>query len=316
MTSASTLFTSSKESRSTLTISSALQQAASAMQSAVLSLSHLGLLLPLAGACAVAVVSRHASGHWTPWAALTAFLCIYSSYLIDHLSEVDAFDGEHASARSKRLANRRTIALGGAAAYAAALGIAAWQSGLHAMLLLLSFPLAVVFYCMPLLPWRKAGQWSFIRLKHIPGFKAVYTAYFWGWLMSFTLVFHQTGTLGEHLAFGGYAFLSLFVGTVLCDFKDIERDRIEGVQTLPILLGAKRTLHLLQGVALAAGLWLALSIWCGWLPLWCLALGGTRLYAAWLLHACGSSRIDLAREGEAWADFEFVLWLPAALIVA
>lgn len=315
MTSSSIVFTSPRQNSAPASIVTQFRQAATAGSNAVFSLSRLALLLPLGGACAVAVVSRHATGQWTPWAALTAFLCIYSSYLIDHLSEVDAFDDEQASERSKLLANRRTIALGGAAAYAAALGLSAWQSGLSAVLMLLSFPLGVVFYCLPLAPWRKSGSWMLVRLKDIPGFKAVYTASFWGWLMSFTLAFHHTGSVGEHLAFAGFMFLSDFVNTVLCDFKDIERDRLEGVPTLPLLLGAERTFQLLHVVSLVAGLWLLLAVCLQILPLWCLVLVFTRLHAGWLLRAGSNGRVDLARTGEAWADFEFVLWLPLAALV-
>jgi len=279
----------------------------------VLALSRLGLLLPLAAASAVSLVSLHATGGLTPWAALLAFLCVYSSYLIDHLSEVDSFEEGVASARSKMLASRRLIGMGGAAAYLLALGITGWQSGLGAVLMLLSFPVAVVFYCMPLVPFRKAGGWQMVRMKDIPGFKAVYTAFFWGWLMSFALVFHHTGTLVEHVAFSGFMFLSFIVNTVLCDFKDLERDRLEGVPTLPLMLGAERTFKLLQGVSTAAGFWLMLGVALQWLPLWCLALLITRVYASTLLHAGRTGRLDLTNSGEAWADFEFVLWLPAAL---
>ncbi|MEZ5386288.1 MAG: hypothetical protein R3F13_12310 [Prosthecobacter sp.] len=91
MTTTSILFTTPKENSVTSLLATTFCRIAATAQNSVYILSQLGLLLPLAGACAVSVVSRHASGHWTPWAAVTAFLCIYSSYLIDHLSEVDAF---------------------------------------------------------------------------------------------------------------------------------------------------------------------------------------------------------------------------------
>lgn len=279
----------------------------------VLKIGRAGLLLPLAAASAVSVVSLHATGQITPWAALAAFLCVYSSYLIDHLSEVDAFDAEVASARSRMLAAKRGIALAGAAAYGLALVITGWQSGIGAVVMLLSFPVAVVIYCAPVVPWRSAGCWRAVRMKDIPGLKAAYTAFFWGWLMSFALVFHHTGTFREHLAFGGFMFLALFVNTVLCDFKDMERDRLDGVPTLPLMLGTERTFRLLQGVSVAAGAWLVLCVVLNWLPLWCLALLVTRIYAATMLSGARAGQFDLSHIGEAGADFEFALWLPCAL---
>ncbi len=283
------------------------------LKNGLLKIGRAGLLLPLAAASAVSVVSLHATGHVSLGLAMAAFLCVYSSYLIDHLSEVDAFDAELASARSRMLAAKRGIALAGATAYVLALVITGWQSGLGAVLMLLSFPIAVVIYCAPVLPCRSAGRWRMVRLKDIPGLKAAYTAFFWGWLMSFALVFHHTGTLATHLAFGGFMFLALFVNTVLCDFKDMERDRLDGVPTLPLMLGAERTFRLLQGVSLAAGLWLVLCVALNWLPMWCLAMLATRVYAATMLHGARTGQFDLGRIGEAGADFEFVLWLPCAL---
>lgn len=221
------------------------RHAGALLENAVFKLSRMGLLQPLAGASSVAAVSLYAVGHFTPWAALSAFFCIYSTYLIDHLSEVDVFDEKMASARSRRLASRR---LAGVAYYLLALGIAGWQSGVSAALMLLAFAVAVVFYCMPLLPRRSAGVWRMVRIKDITGLKSIYTAFFWAWLMSFVLVFHQAGTLGAHLSFGGFMFLCLFVNTVLCDFKDMERDRLDGVPMLPLMLGVRRTFQLLRHV--------------------------------------------------------------------
>lgn len=280
----------------------------------VLRTARLGLLLPLAAASAVATISLLATGSLSLWAAFAAALCVYSSYLIDHLAEVDTFEDGLASDRSKLLAaSRRRTAGFGAAAYLLALGIAGWQSGLSAFLMLLSFPLAVVIYCTPVIPRRTAGKWSMIRLKEIPGLKAVYTAAFWGWLMSFALVFHHTGSWGEHAGFAGFMFLALLVNTVFCDFKDLERDRAEGVPTLPLTLGAAPTFRLLMGVSLAAAIWLVLSIALNWLPTTAVALLSTRIYATFLLVGGKSGQLDLGHIGEAWADFEFVLWLPSVL---
>ncbi len=287
------------------------------LQGFVLKTARLGLLLPLVAASPVATVSLLVTGRLTLWAAFAAALCAYSSYLIDHLSEVDTCEDGLASDRSKLLAASRHRAAGfGAAAYLLALGIAGWQSGLSAMLMLLSFPLAVVIYCVPVIPRRTVGKWSAIRLKEIPGLKAVYTAAFWAWLISFALVFHHTGSWGEHAGFAGFMFLAIFVNTVFCDFKDLERDQVDGVPTLPLALGTGPTFRLLQGVSLATALWLVLSIALNWLPTPAAALHSTRVYATYLLQGGKSGQIDLGHIGEVWADFEFVLWLPSVLVAA
>ncbi len=77
------------------------------------------------------------------------------------------------------------------------------------------------------------------------------------------------GTLsGEIILVAAYVFLTMFLGIVIKDFKDIEGDRITGVKTFPIIYGTKKAYIITAfGFLLAPltflvpWLFLGLSIW-------------------------------------------------------
>jgi 4-hydroxybenzoate polyprenyltransferase len=78
-----------------------------------------------------------------------------------------------------------------------------------------------------------------MRLKDIPGLKAPYVA------ATCTVCF--AGLVGA-----GYSliFLLILINTVLFDIRDLVGDRAAGVQTIPVMLGASRTIWLLAGLDL------------------------------------------------------------------
>lgn len=280
----------------------------------VLKLGRLGLLLPLGGACAVAVASLEVAGAISLPLVAVVFLCIYSSYLIDHLAEVEEFDDSMASARSRLLAKRRWFAAAGAVSYASALVLAGLYGGWLSVAGLLLFPLSVVFYATPLLGMLSLGHSPWARVKDIPGVKSVYTSVFWGWLMWFACDFVGAGTLPERVCLTLFMTLSDYVNTVICDFKDLERDRTSGVRTLPIMIGAERTLRLLAVVNGMTLLMLAGFVVSGAVSPMLLGLGFSSLSLAWLIQCARRSPAHHGWIGEAGADAAFVLWLPGAVL--
>ncbi len=107
----------------------------------------------------------------------------------------------------------------------------------------------------------------------------------------------------------------LLFNMILCDLRDLPGDRASGVRSLPVLLGEKRTRHLLIALLIVIALlalaalrhspphhtraWLALSI-------------ATPLYLAALLLATRQPRPE--RFHEWWV--EGMLFLPAAVLTA
>jgi 4-hydroxybenzoate polyprenyltransferase len=250
-----------------------------------------------------------------PSAALAAVtsLVFYASYLIDHLAEVDRFPGVLESTRSAALGRRRARHMvQGALAFAAALVVTGLRAGWGAAAALFLFPLAVALYGTPLLGRLTRGRLR--RLKDIPCFKAFYTATCWGAYPLFGHVFLGTQELAPTLWFCGFLMLRMFVNTVLCDFKDLERDQAEGVRTLPLALGLAPALAVLRWVNFASLILLCGATLAGALPAWTMALGLVVPYARALFRRVGQPGADVTFLCEVGADGEFSLWLPCAAL--
>jgi 4-hydroxybenzoate polyprenyltransferase len=288
----------------------------SSLAALMLWLGRLGVLLPLGGACAVAAVSQAVTGTVSLPLVTVVFLCIYSSYLIDHLAEVEQFDDALASARSRLLAKKRLFATAGALVYFTALVLAGFHAGAASVIGLLVFPLSVLFYALPLLRVLSGGRCRFASVKDIPGVKSVYTAVFWGWLMVYACDFLNAGTFAQRSCLALCMTLSLFVNTVLCDFKDLARDRAAGVRTLPVMLGSERTLRLLSVVNVLAVLLPLLFAIAGMVPASLMGIAITNLVFARFIHRSAVSVRARGWIGEAGADAAFILWLPGALVAA
>lgn len=270
-----------------------------------------GLVLPLGGASAVSVVALAVSGSVSPPLALATFLFVYASYLIDHLAEVEAFGQELGSARSRALAHKRIFVALGVAAFGGSVVITALVANALAVAVLFTFPVGVAFYGTPLLGKVTAGRLGYARLKDVPYLKSLYTSAFWGGLALFAVTFVGGGFV-RAIFFFLFIALCFFVNTVFCDFKDLDRDRAEGVITLPLKLGAERTLRLLHRVNWLSLLLLVASILGGWLPVWLLGLAAFNLYVWEVLERGAHAGADIDFLCDVAMDGAFIIWLPGA----
>ncbi|MDD5100562.1 MAG: UbiA family prenyltransferase, partial [Syntrophales bacterium] len=120
---------------------------------------------------------------------------------------------------------------------------------------------AGVLYNTPVLP---AG-WRFQSLKDIPGSKNISTAIAWASVTAL-LPWLETGPKlapGVMTAFFFVAGL-VFIRSALSDILDIQSDRLIGRETLPVLIGEKKTLALLEGVSVLLFLLLFAARPAGW----------------------------------------------------
>jgi 4-hydroxybenzoate polyprenyltransferase len=187
---------------------------------------------------------------------------------------------------------------------------ASWRDG-AAMLGLFLAPTAIgLLYDLKILP---AG-FRYRRLKEVPGLKGGSVAFAW------TLL-----TLGLSAGYGALAgpqawapailwnFLIWYVNTTYFDLGDIKGDRLEGTQTLPVLLGYGRTralLHLLNGIALLSLLW---GLHQGHFGPVAWRLLPLHAIQAMLLHRARNEDTDLSIECDLIADGIFII---AALLLA
>ena len=174
-----------------------------------------------------------------------AMLYVLSMHLLNHLTgtaEDEYNDPERARfyERHRRLLSVLAIAAGG-------LGIlCASAMGAAAFAILLIMSLLGLSYNLYLLP--DGFGFKFRRIKDIPGSKTFLIAVAWGVVVALMPGITGKGTLT--VAIGGvfvWATALVFARTAFFDLLDVQGDRIMGKETLPILLGNRKTAVLLKG---------------------------------------------------------------------
>lgn len=113
--------------------------------------------------------------------------------------------------------------------------------------ILLVMSLLGLSYNMPLFPG-PAGRTRFRRIKDIPGSKTILIAVAWGIVTSILpAVSNRTDPVSALFAFVFIIGL-VFARTALFDVIGIQGDRINGKETLPILIGEKRSIKLIKQI--------------------------------------------------------------------
>lgn len=120
--------------------------------------------------------------------------------------------------------------------------VLAWFQGLLPFLLLLAISGLGMIYNLPLSPGQLKNRFGYQRLKDIPGSKTVFVALAWGVVTSLLPPLAQSGQIlsGTVVAFL-FSSILVFVRSTLYDFKDIQGDLMVGKETIPIVLGRKKT---------------------------------------------------------------------------
>jgi 4-hydroxy-3-methylbut-2-enyl diphosphate reductase len=118
--------------------------------------------------------------------------------------------------------------------------------GILPFLVLLSISLLGVLYNMRLLP---SGS-HFSSLRDIPGSKNVSTAFGWAVAAAF-LPRLETGPIFDFGLFVSFFFTAgiVFIRSAMSDILDIQRDRLIGQETLPVLIGEEKTLIILKVIS-------------------------------------------------------------------
>jgi len=166
------------------------------------------------------------------------FLISFSVYSLDKIADLDK-DVINMPQRKSFLYGRKRLVLSPSlAAYALAVLLTLLSTPLALPVVLIPI-IANAFYGTKLLP-------GIPRLKDIPVMKNVVVATTWA-LITTLMPALSSGHLGVlNIAVVGYfMFVKTFVDTVLYDMRDIEGDRQNGVRTVPVMLGMRKTTALL-----------------------------------------------------------------------
>jgi (E)-4-hydroxy-3-methyl-but-2-enyl pyrophosphate reductase len=133
----------------------------------------------------------------------------------------------------------------------AGLATALWMSPLI-VLLLVCMSFTGIIYIISLVPETiRSGLPP--KIRNIPGSKTILVALAWGIVTSIVPAIHGSGQIqtGTIVVFFWSTSL-VFIRTAFFDILDMQGSRIAGKETIPILLGEERTMHLLKIFSAAA----------------------------------------------------------------
>ena len=230
-----------------------------------------GSALTYAGMTAQGLVPSHRTLEFL----LIAFLFLYSLHNLNHFldREAEQFNDPERIRFFDR--NKRWLASTGILAQILVL-ILTFRIGTAMFLISLLVMVVGLLYSVPLVPPAIRGKIPYSRIKDIPGSKSIAVALGWG----FVAAFLPALAVGfEHLS----AFLQTFmvilvlvyVRSSIFELLEVQGDMIVGNETLPILLGEKRTLNLLNAALVVLAVAIAGVTIAGY--------GGRRL---WLFEIC------------------------------
>jgi 4-hydroxy-3-methylbut-2-enyl diphosphate reductase len=182
----------------------------------------------------------------TPF-VLIAFLYVQSMHILNHLtgSKADRYNEPDRA----RFYHDRSVSLTGIALVSGAAGLViACLQGWLPFLILLVMSLLGLSYRITLIPKTLSGI-IYRRIKDIPGAKTVLIAMAWGVVTAVLPPISVSGvfSIPDAFIFAWSAGL-VFVRTAFFDILDMQGDRLVGKETIPTLLGEKRSLRLLKGM--------------------------------------------------------------------
>jgi (E)-4-hydroxy-3-methyl-but-2-enyl pyrophosphate reductase len=177
---------------------------------------------------------------------LIAALYVQSMHTLNHLMgrQSDRFNDPDRSEfyiRYRLLLSVMAIAAGGAGL------LTAYRMGWMPFLILLVMSILGLSYNLKLIPDWFPKQPKYKRIKDIPGSKTILIAVAWGVVSAIFPAFERVGGLDLSMLLTFFwATLFVFVRTAFFDILDMQGDRLVGKETLPILMGEKRTLQVLK----------------------------------------------------------------------
>ena len=253
---------------------------------------------------------------FTPLYLLIAALYVFAVHTVNRLAESKAGKLNDPS-RTEFYQQHRGILQG--SALVCALGAIALSFSLGWGPLALTTLMVVMggLYQIDLVRGQCASTLKYRRLKDIPTSKTLFVPLAWAAITSVLPALSSAAPIPwwQIAALSCMSFLIVFVRSTLLDIRDIQGDRLVGKETIPIVLGTKRTLQLLMGaMAMLAMLFVAAPL-SGWLsPIHTAFLLGVA-YLAVSAYLITQQRIARRFLSESLVDGTFFVFAAIALVM-
>jgi (E)-4-hydroxy-3-methyl-but-2-enyl pyrophosphate reductase len=198
-----------------------------------------------AGALCFACTGLQGTTTFFPQMLIAAFY-VQSMHILNHLmgSQSDRYNDPDRADFYRRY--RTLLSILAVAAGSVGL-LTAYRMGGIAFIILLVMSVLGFSYNLKLIPSWFPGQIKYRRIRDVPGSKTILIAVAWGIVCAIFPSLERMGGLDSAaLLTFGWATIFVFVRTAFFDVLDMQGDRIVGKETLPILMGEKRTLWILK----------------------------------------------------------------------
>jgi 4-hydroxy-3-methylbut-2-enyl diphosphate reductase len=117
-----------------------------------------------------------------------------------------------------------------------------------------------IIYSIPIIPVNRRHLWRYSKIKDIPGSRTISEAIAWPLVITLLPLLKSFHSEWAAVILSFFIVFSMaFVRSAFFDIFQVQGDLIVGVETLPIILGEKRTMILLKWIVLSAGLVLLVS---------------------------------------------------------
>jgi len=182
------------------------------------------------------------------------FLYIYAMHVLNRFLDKGASaynDPERAAFLRK---HRFLLIITGTGAIIAGLALA-HDIGMVTFIALGVVSLLGIIYSLPLIPQKFQDKYPYSKIKDIPGSRSLSESLAWVTLIT-VLPMLEMGSIVWPAAIISFlaVFLISYVRSALFDIFQVQGDLIVGTETLPIVLGEKRTLSLLKLILLITGI--------------------------------------------------------------
>ena len=182
------------------------------------------------------------------------FLYIYAMHVLNRFLDKGASaynDPERAAFLRK---HRVLLIITGTGAIFAGLALA-HDIGIITFIALSVVSLLGIIYSLPLIPERFQHKYPYSKIKDIPGSRSLSESFAWATLITI-LPLLELGSIAWPAVIISFCvvFLISYVRSALFDIFQVQGDLIVGTETLPIILGEKKTLALLKLILLITGI--------------------------------------------------------------
>jgi len=177
---------------------------------------------------------------------LITLLYIYAMHVLNRFLDRTASAYNEPERASFLMRHGKALAVVGAISTLGAIGLSL-QVGLPTFFTLLVLSLLGIVYSLPIIPKGVPFGHRYRKIKDIPGSKTISEALAWTALIVIAPLLE--GTIKPVVAtaiVGACVFLLAFVRVGIFDILQLQGDLIAGSETLPIVIGEKRTLFLLK----------------------------------------------------------------------